>query len=58
MPDAVPGWVDRRMTVTASGTATGVRVRTTIPVILPGFSGPTVTRAAWFEPERGVAPWG
>jgi hypothetical protein len=55
---AVPRWVERRMQVTVVGTASGIQVRTRIPVVLPGVAGPTVVRNAWFEPEQGVAPWG
>jgi hypothetical protein len=55
---AVPGWVAGRMTVNVGGPASGVRVTTQIPVLFPGISGPSVSRAAWFDPENGVSPWG
>lgn len=54
---AVPGWVAGRLDVDDYGSdpQKAVSVRTTIPIILPLRwlpHGPTVTRRAWFPPER------
>jgi hypothetical protein len=56
---AVPGWLadDLRVQLTG-GSEPGVRVSAPIIVILPGMSGPTVSREAWFPAERGRPPWG
>ncbi len=57
---AVPGWVASRMNVQiGGGPRPAVQVTSSIPILFPGlFDGPQVTRTAWFDPERGVAPWG
>lgn len=56
---AVPNWMAGTLSVSVGGgQAPGVSVSAPIPIVLPGVGGPTVTRRAWFEPERGPSPWG
>jgi hypothetical protein len=56
---AVPGWMQGALTVSVGGgQAPSVSVSSSIPIVLPGVAGPTVTRRAWFEPEQGPSPWG
>lgn len=56
---AVPGWLAGSLQVQLTGGAEpGVRVTAPIRVVLPGVSGPRVSREAWFPAERGRPPWG
>ena len=56
---AVPGWLaDDLQVQLTGGSEPGVRVSAQITVILPGVSGPRLTREAWFPAERGRPPWG
>ncbi len=56
---AVPGWLsgDLRVRLTG-GSEPGVQVSAPVKTVLPGFTGPRVTREAWFPAEYGRAPWG
>lgn len=57
--DAVPSWLQAKIQVqVGGGTRAAVAVSTPIPVVLPGLTGPTVTRTAWFDLEHGTTPWG
>lgn len=56
---AVPSWLADDVQVNVSGDLTPrATVSLRIPLVFPGFSGPTVTRTASFEAERGTTPWG
>jgi Flp pilus assembly protein TadG len=56
---AVPSWLQDKLSVTVTGgLQPGVTVSAPIPVVLPVFDGPTVSRSAWFDPEHGRTPWG
>jgi hypothetical protein len=56
---AVPSWLQQKIVVSVGGGAQpGVSVSAPMPLVFPGFSGPTVTRRAWFDAEHGVTPWG
>lgn len=56
---AVSPWLAGDLSVTVTGgIRPGVRVTAPLKTVLPGISGPQVSREAWFDPEQGPSPWG